>query len=85
MGQVQSVTIQPHTSPIGGIMGVGSLWHVGQFYTFMKKTFVSRNKNLNGYRFNFLKRKFGFGFKTQTQFWYDFGECIFLGRNFAKF
>jgi hypothetical protein len=68
MGHVQSVTIQPHTSPIGGVMGAGSLWLIGRFYIFMKKTFVSRNTNLNSSRFNFLKRKFVFGFKTQTQF-----------------
>jgi len=51
----------------------------------MKKTFVSENTNLNGSRFSFLKRKSGFGFKTQTQFWYDSGHCFFLGPNFAKF
>ncbi len=65
--------------------GAGSLWPVGRFCTFMKQTFVSKNTNLNGSRFSFLKRKFGFRFKTQTQFWYDSGQCFFWDKILPNF
>jgi hypothetical protein len=81
MGQIQLVTIQPHTS----LNGAGSVWPVGRCCTFMKKTFVSENTNLNGSRFSFLKRNFGFGFKTQTSSGMILGSVFFCDENLSNF
>ncbi len=84
-GQVQLVTIQPHTSLTGGVMGQVHSGLFGWFCTFMKKTFASKNTNLNGSRFSFLKETSVLVFKLRPSSGTILGSVFFLDEILANF
>jgi hypothetical protein len=65
--------------------GAGSLWTVGWFCTFMKKTFASKNTNLNGSRFSFLKETSVLVFKLRPSSGTILGSVFFLDEILANF